>query len=173
MNGQMLDHILTMSTTFEDADHFGYASTKTTLREVIQLLHDSCGDDARCAAAAYGMLLAAHLCPDGAYYTDAMRALDYIGLAKMVLDSAVCHAPSVIHVTSTILLNTQQVADDMTVPCTEWPNVRDIVTTVFQQALTYAKTSDWKLVRYGANGMLIGTYIAVYEKGTYMYRDLS
>jgi hypothetical protein len=161
MNENAIEILLSKSaSSFEGAELFGYASTKKNLREVIQLLKSSWDDDARCAAAAYGMLLVASTFTDGPYRKDALNALDQLSLAKVLLDSTACHLLPVINVTAEILFAAQKFADEATIPCTEWPSVHEIAVVVLGKAKCYSKTSAWVLSKYSDQGAIIGKYIA-------------
>ena len=146
----------------EGAGLFGLASTKKTLGEVIRLLAQSVGDDARSAAAAYGMLLAANLPQENEYRDDALRALDQLSQAKMLLDQAACHLSPVILVTGEILLAAQVFADEATIACTEWPLPGEIASVVFEKAKNYRKRGDWRLHEYNERGDVVGVRVVTH-----------
>lgn len=148
------------ASSINDAELFGYASTKKTLADVIELMKNSTAEDTRSAAAAYGMLLSANLFEDGPYRDDVLNALDQLSLTKMLLDKAACHTSPVIDVTCNILLAAQKFAEEATIPCTEWPSTSEITEIVLTKAKDYSRISEWKLYKYNDIGAVIGTYIA-------------
>jgi hypothetical protein len=146
--------------SFKEAELFGYASTKKTLAETIQLLKSTIGVDARSAVAAYGMLLSANTCKEGSSREDALNTLDQLSLTKMLLDQAACHSSPVINVTSDILFAAQNFAEEATIPCTEWPLVTEIAEVVLAKCMNYTKVREWKLHVYNEAGVVVDTYIA-------------
>jgi hypothetical protein len=161
MSENPIESLLNKSaTSFKGSELFGYASTKKTLAETIQLLKSTIGIDSSSAAAAYGMLLSINTCKEGSYREDALNALDQLSLTKMLLDRAACHLSPVINVTSDILFAAQNFAEEATIPCTEWPSVTEIAEVVLTKCMNYAKVREWKLYMYNETGVVIGTYIA-------------
>lgn len=135
---------------------FGPAAICEDLVQLVQLQRVVVGDEARQAAAAYGMLLGARSAPDGSYYDDALEVLNCLGAAKAKLDKAASHCRSTVHVTAEILAGAQEFVDEMTIPCTEWPRSEEVVDQVFRLAAEYAFAGPWRRMVFGSKGDVIG-----------------
>jgi hypothetical protein len=105
------------------------------------------------------MLLVANLTNPGPYRDNAPEALNQLARAKAELDIAAVHIPPVTEVTAKILHAAQSFADEMTIPCTEWPTVEGITNIVFQEAKLFAKVNTWELYKYDKNNTVVGSYI--------------
>ncbi|WP_164016436.1 hypothetical protein [Pyxidicoccus trucidator] len=127
----------------DDASAFGEVTGCASLQEVLQFFRTRCDDRSeRAAAAAYGMVLVAKSAERGPYREDALAALNQLAKAKAELDIAALHLPPVIDITTGIMLAAQRYADEMTIPCTEWPSVDEIAAVVEREARTFVKASQ-------------------------------
>ncbi|MFP2906040.1 hypothetical protein ACLESD_13465 [Pyxidicoccus sp. 3LFB2] len=123
----------------DDASAFGEAAGCASLQEVLQFIRTRYDDGERASAAAYGMWLAAKSAKPGPYRADALEALNQLARAKADIDIAALHLAPVIDITSGILLTAQRFAEEMTIPCTEWPLVEEIAAVVEREARTFAQ----------------------------------
>lgn len=136
--------------------YFGQAERCLTLAELLDLLADLLAQDAKRCCVAYGMLLAAKSVATGTSRQDALTLLDQLAYTKAQLDSQMCHGLPYVKVTAEILFAAQSYADDMTIPCTEWPDCADIVKLVDDVARRYGGAKDWRRLLRNEQGLVIG-----------------
>ena len=135
---------------------FGPAVDCLSLPELESLLRRVIDEDAKRAIAAYAMVFSARSAPQGDYRDDALGVLNCLGAAKMALDTSACHTEPTVIVTAAILSETQRFADDMTIPCTEWPTSADVVSFVIEIAAKYACAGPWRRTWLGPRGEVVG-----------------
>jgi hypothetical protein len=140
---------------FPGAELFGYASTKKTLAETLEL-HWTVTADGKAATAVYGMLLSLHTRTFGPYREDSLYALDSLSFAKALMDVTSCHSRPTIDATAEVLLAAQAFADEATIPCTEWPLAAEIAAVALEAGKRYARVGTWRVLRYNEMGAITG-----------------
>ena len=141
-----------------DLTHFGYAKKCQTLQETAELLPRLVGSETKSITAAMGMLLSTVSLDGRLYQKDCAKALDNLSNAKAQLDIAAAHIPAVIQVSSDILLTTQMYVYDMTIPCTEWPIVSEVIDFIYNYTKKYSTDTEWQFLKFNERGAVIGTY---------------
>jgi hypothetical protein len=120
-----------------DKELFGQVSQCENLDQIIQFAIKSYTDKE--VAIAYGMLLAACSVDEGPYRQNALDILNQLSFAKKKFDTEFCHTHPVIDITGSILFSAQHYADEMTIPCTEWPSQKEIIDVVLASAKNWIK----------------------------------
>ena len=139
-----------------ERDLFGPACGCDSLPELMALQRTVVGDAASQAVAAYAMIVSAREAPAGIYHQHALGVLDCLGAAKMALDKSACHALSTVAVTAAILGGAQQIVEETTIPCTEWPSSDEVLAVVLRIAARYAFAGPWRRTLHGPRGEIIG-----------------
>jgi hypothetical protein len=120
-----------------DKELFGPVSDCKNINEIIQFINSSY--KSKETAIAFGMLQAACSVQEGPYRENILDILNSLNLAKMTFDKSFCHTHPVIDITQSILFAAQNYADEMTIPCTEWPTQAEVIAVVCSAAKKWIK----------------------------------
>lgn len=122
-----------------DSNSFGAVSKCAGFDEIIRFIREPLNNHKE-SAIAFGMLQAAYSVKEGPYRENVLDILDKLSQTKAKFDSEFCHTHPTIDITNSILYAAQDYADEMTIPCTEWPTQEEVINIVFEAALKWNKT---------------------------------
>jgi len=79
------------------------------------------------AALEYVLYQAKLAVPSTTFHEDSVQIINAASKAKYELDSKLNHSILIARITSQLILAVQEYFDEEVIPCTEWPNPRDVV----------------------------------------------
>lgn len=119
-----------------DKDSFGTVSKCESIDGIISFIRESSYRNQELAIA-FGMLQVACSVKKGPYRENVLDILNILSQTKTKFDCEFCHTHPTIDVTHSILYAAQDYADEMTIPCTEWPSQAEMINIVYEAALKW------------------------------------